>query len=195
MRSGCGGGMFLPVDDADRRAGSWLHGRELHWSGSANRTCWPSTRRSRMMPHVSQAQQRLVFIGFADDRRFVGLVFVLFVFVLIIIVVGISRWCRVANAAENMVDATCPLLLQTSVKLYGIGGHVVLLLTCVFEGLACSGSSPSASAQYISANFRYWRLCRSDFATTVRRANSFALARYFSICDCTAHTPAALCKG
>src|SRR5205823_2284443 len=98
------------------------------------------------------------------------------VFVLIIIVVGISRWCRVANAAENLVDATCPLLLQTSVKLYGIGGHVVLLLTCVFEGLVCLGSSPSASAQYISASFRYWRLCRSDFATTVRRANSFALA-------------------
>src|SRR5947208_3697060 len=137
----------------------------------------------------------LVFIGFADDRRFVGLVFVLFVFVLIIIVVGISRWCRVADAAENLVDAACPLLLQTSVKLYGIGGHVVLLLTFAFEGLACSGSSPSASAQYISASFRYWRLCRSDFATTARRANSFALARYFSICDCTAHTPAALCKG
>src|SRR5207248_8957207 len=112
-------------------------------------------------------------------RRFVGLVFVLFVFVLvlIIIVIGVSRWCRVGDAAENLVDATCPLLLQTSVKLYGIGGHVVLLLTCAFEGLACSGSSPSASAQYISASFRYWRLCRSDFATTVRRANSFDLAR------------------
>jgi hypothetical protein len=61
-----------------------------------------------------ELRARLVFIGFADDRRFVGLVFVLFVLVLIIIVVGISRWCRVANAAENM---SCPLLLQTSVKL------------------------------------------------------------------------------
>jgi Macro domain len=44
-------------------------------------------------------------------------------------------------------------------------------------------------AQYISASFRYWRLCRSDFATTVRRANSFALARYTSTCDFTADTP------
>jgi hypothetical protein len=60
----------------------------------------------------------------------------------------------------------------------------VLLLTCVFEGLACSGSSPSASAQYISASFRYWRLCRSDFATTVRTLSPwldnslFATARH-----------------
>src|SRR6516225_7218300 len=41
--------------------------------------------------------RRLVFVGFADDRRLVGLVFVLFVFVLIIIVVvGISRRCCLA---------------------------------------------------------------------------------------------------
>jgi hypothetical protein len=33
-----------------------------------------------------------VFVGFADDRRLVGLVFVLFVFdLVIIVVVGISR--------------------------------------------------------------------------------------------------------
>jgi hypothetical protein len=32
------------------------------------------------------------------------------------------------------------------VKLYGIRGHVVVLLTFVFEGGARSGSSPSASA-------------------------------------------------
>src|SRR2546428_14133471 len=120
----------------------------------------------------------LVFVGFADDRRLVGLVFVLFVFdLVIIVVVGISRWRRGACDGENLLDATCPLLLQASVKLCGIGGHVVLLLTFVFEGWARSGSSPSASAQYISASFRYWRQCRSGLATTVRRANSFALAR------------------
>src|SRR5262249_47629805 len=84
---------------------------------------------------------------------------------------------RGARDGEYLLDATCPLLLQTSVKLYGIGGHVVLLLTFVFEGWALSGSSPSASAQYISASFRYWRLCRCDFATSLRRANSFAFAR------------------
>src|SRR5262249_46654653 len=57
------------------------------------------------------------------------------------------------------------------------GGHVVLPLTFDFEGGACSGSSPNASAQYISASFRHWRLCRGDFATAARRANFFALAR------------------
>jgi hypothetical protein len=73
-----------------------------------------------------------VFVGFADDRRLVGLVFVLFVFdLVIIVVVGISRWWRGACDGENLLDVTCPLLLQASVKLYGIGGHVVLLLTFV----------------------------------------------------------------
>jgi hypothetical protein len=97
---------------------------------------------------------------------------------------GSRGGCRVARDGGNLVDATCPLLLQTSLKLYGIYGHVVL--TFGFEGWARSRSSPSASAQYISASLRYWRLWRSDFAPTVRRANSFALVRYFSICDCTA---------
>src|SRR5262245_64045377 len=53
-------------------------------------------------------------------------------------------------------------------KLYRISGHVAFLLTFVFEAWGRSGSSPSASAQYISASFRYWRLCRSDFATAAR---------------------------
>src|SRR6266404_8205661 len=76
----------------------------------------------------------LVFVGFAHDRRLVGLVFVLFVFDLVIIVVGgISWWGRGACDGETLVDATCPLLLQTSVKLYGIHGHVPLLLTCVLK--------------------------------------------------------------
>jgi hypothetical protein len=40
------------------------------------------------------------------------------------------------------------------VKLYGINGHVGLVVTLIFEGWARSGSSPSASAQYILASFR-----------------------------------------
>src|SRR5215475_11059140 len=105
-------------------------------------------------------------------------ILVLFVFVLVIIViVRILRWCRVACDSENLVDASSPLLLQMSMKLYGIDGHVVLLLTFVFERWTRSDSSPSASAQYISASFRYWRLCRRDFATAARRANFFAFAR------------------
>src|SRR5215813_8474255 len=141
-------------------------------------------RRSRYIRRKKSRPRpkRLVLVGFADDRRLVGLVFVLFVFVfvlilIIIVVGGISRRGRGARDGEYLLDATCPLLLQTSVKLYGIGGHVVLLWTFVFEGWARSGSSPSASAQYISASFRYWRLCRSDFATAARRANFFAFAR------------------
>src|SRR5215831_16135237 len=120
----------------------------------------------------------LLIVWFAHDRGFIGPILVLFIFVLVIIfIVRISRWCRVACDSENLVDASSPLLLQTSMKLYGIHGHVVLLLTFVFEGGACSGSSPSASAQYISASFRHWQLCRGDFATAARRANFFAFAR------------------
>src|SRR5262245_4442621 len=90
---------------------------------------------------------------------------------------SLPRWGRVGCDGENLLDATCPLLLQTSLKLYGIAGPVVSLLTFIFEGWARSRSSPTASAQYISASFRYRRLSRSDFAMTVRRANSFAFAR------------------
>src|SRR5262249_24200450 len=113
------------------------------------------------------------------SRTSSGLIFALFVFVLVIIViVGISRPCRVSRDGDYLVDATCPLLLQTSLNLYGIYGHVVFLLTFGFGGWARSRSSPSASAQYISASFRYWRPCRSDFVMSVSRANSFAFARY-----------------
>src|SRR5262249_40402051 len=108
----------------------------------------------------------------AHDRRFVGPVFVLFVFVLIIVVVGISRRCCLA-CGENLVDATWPLLLQTSVEFYGVGGSCPPPFELRFEGLACSGASPSESA--------YRRLCRSDFATTVRRANSFALVLHLRL--------------
>src|SRR5215471_6008105 len=114
----------------------------------------------------------LLIVWFAHDRGFIGPILVLFIFVLVIIfIVRISRWCRVACDSENLVDASNPLLLQTSMKLYGIHGHVVLLLTFVFERWTRSDSSPSASAQYISASFRHWRLCRGDFATAARRAN------------------------
>src|SRR5262249_19110587 len=121
----------------------------------------------------------LVFLGFADDRRLVGLLSILLVciLVIIIVVIGTSRWGHCTRDRGNLLDATFPFLLQTSVKLYGIRGHVVFLLTFVFEGGARSGSSPSASAQYISASFRHWRLCRRDFATAARRANFFAFAR------------------
>ena len=95
----------------------------------------------------------------------------------IIVIARISRWCRVARDRENLDDASSPLLLQTSMKLYGIDGHVVLFLTFVFERWTRPDSSPSASAQYISASFRHWRLCRGDFATAARRANFFAFAR------------------
>jgi hypothetical protein len=63
------------------------------------------------------------------------------------------------------------------VKLRGINGHDDLGFTTIFDGPTLCDSSRSASAQYISASFRYLRLSRSDFVTTVRRAYSFALAR------------------
>jgi hypothetical protein len=120
----------------------------------------------------------LLIVWFAHDRGFIGPILVLFVFVLVIIVIArISRWCRVACDSGIWSGASSPLLLQTSMKLYGIDAHVVLLLTFVFERWTRSDSSPSASAQYISASFRHWRLCRGDFATAARRANFFAFAR------------------
>jgi hypothetical protein len=127
---------------------------------------------------VAYSAGRVAFllIRLAYDRRLIELVFVLFDVVgVIIIVVGISRRCRVTWDGERLAYATRPFLLQASVKLEGIEGHVALVLTFVGEGRA--GSSASASAQYISANFRCRRLSRSDFATAVRRANSFAFVR------------------
>src|SRR5262249_3175858 len=64
-----------------------------------------------------------------------------------------ARSRRGARDGENLPYATCPLLLQASMKLYGIDGHVVLLFSFVFECWTWLGSSPSASAQYISASF------------------------------------------
>jgi hypothetical protein len=64
------------------------------------------------LPGAITVPQRLIFVGFTDDRRLVGLVLALFVFdLVIIIVVGISRRGRGASDGENLLDATCPLLL------------------------------------------------------------------------------------
>ena len=52
----------------------------------------------------------------------------------IIVIVGISRRCRAARDGDNLVDATCPLLLQTPLKLYGIYDHVVFLLSVLKAG-------------------------------------------------------------
>jgi hypothetical protein len=52
------------------------------------------------------------------------------------------------------LSTTCPLLVRTSMKLYRINCHVGLVSILIFEDWARSGSSPSASAQYISASFR-----------------------------------------
>ena len=88
-----------------------------------------------------------------------------------------NRFASVVPTELSCSNRFAPTQSEPLVKLYGIRGHVVLLLTFVFEGGARSGSSPSASAQYISASFRHWRLCRRDFATAARRANFFAFAR------------------
>src|SRR5215813_7027329 len=96
---------------------------------------------------------------------------------------GGERMAKCFLLAPLVNTAGCPaghppdMAARRLAQHYGIRAHFVLLLTFVFEGGARSGSSPSASAQYISASFRHWRLCRRDFATTARRANFFAFAR------------------
>src|SRR5262249_36592912 len=128
---------------------------------------------------VAYSAGRVAFllIRLAYDRRLIEFVFVLFdvVGVIIIVVVGVSRRCRLTWEGERPASATRLFLLQASVKLEGIEGHVAPVLPSVCEGRA--GSSASASPQYISANLRSRRLSRSDFATAVRRANSFAFVR------------------
>src|SRR5215831_16421365 len=135
--------------------------------------------RSDSTARADGGRRLFVAFGFPDNWRLIVPLLVLFLFFVffVIVVVQVSRWGRVGCDGENLVDASCPLLLQTSMKLYRISGHVAFLLTFVFEAWGRSDSSPSASAQYISASFRYWRLCRSDFATIMRRANSFPSAR------------------
>jgi hypothetical protein len=78
--------------------------------------------------------------------------------------------CALINAGHS---TTVPFVLASSVKLRGIDSHDDL---CFTTRTLCD-SSRSASAQYMSASFRYRRLSRSDFVTTVSRAYSFALGR------------------
>jgi hypothetical protein len=47
--------------------------------------------------------------------------------IIIIVIIGTSRWGHCTRDRENLLNATFPFLLQTSVKLYGIRGHFVLL--------------------------------------------------------------------
>src|SRR5262245_23286704 len=44
--------------------------------------------------------------------------FVLFVLFVFFVIVFVRVWGRVGCDGENLVDASCPLLLQTSMKLY-----------------------------------------------------------------------------
>src|SRR5262249_9981132 len=85
--------------------------------------------------------------GFPDDWRLIVPFLVLFVF-FVIVVVRISRWGRVGCDGENLVDASCPLLLQPSMKLYRISGHVAFLLTFVFEGCATECERPIHLSQF-----------------------------------------------
>jgi hypothetical protein len=125
---------------------------------------------------VDRTPERLAFVRFAHDCRFVGLVFVLFVFIFgIIVIVGITRRRCVACDAENVVDAMHPLLLQTSVKLDGIGGHVVLVLTFVLEGWrGCTADTTSAFAQ---VNAGATSVPRSRFTMACHRNVKFQLWR------------------
>jgi hypothetical protein len=91
---------------------------------------------------------------------------------------GADALTPLKSANEHLpISVTFPFLVASSVKFGGINGHDDLGFTIIFDGRSLCDSSRSASAQYMSANFRYRRLSRSDFVTTVRRAYSFALAR------------------
>ena len=82
----------------------------------------------------------------AHDRRLVGFVFALFnVVLVIIVVVGISRRRRVTRDGKKLAHATRPFLLQTSVKLEGIEGHVALVLTFVCEARSSPAPAPNTS--------------------------------------------------
>src|SRR5262249_6274782 len=118
--------------------------------------------------------------------------------------VGIGRGahCRIRNVvlSENEIhfqptNRKCGLNglcreIETTAFKANVEGSATTSTLAASKGWARSDSSPSASAQYISASFRYWRLCRSAFATIMRLANSFAFARELSICDCRAETNA-----
>jgi hypothetical protein len=93
---------------------------------------------------------------------------------------GAEALTPLKSANEHLpisVPNTFPFLVASSVKFGGINSHDDLGFTIIFDGRSLCDSSRSASAQYMSASFRYRRLSRSDFVTIVRRAYSFALAR------------------
>jgi hypothetical protein len=94
-----------------------------------------------------------------------------------LLVIAGSCGSRRALTCAQRLSTKRPFLLRTSVKLQGISRHGGLVLTIIFTGWTFSGSSPSASARYISANFRDRRLSRGDFVRMLRRAYSFALPR------------------
>jgi hypothetical protein len=116
----------VPHDHAVRKIAAVL---DLSWIHSELALFYPKMgyRNQDRIPTAA----KLIFIRFAHDRRFVGLVFVVFLFLLIhlIIFVGISRRCCVACDGENLVNTGGPFLLQPPVKLYRIDRHLVLLLT------------------------------------------------------------------
>ena len=90
---------------------------------------------------------------------------------------GISRrWC-VACDGEYLVDATCPLLLQTSLKLYGIDGHVVLVLTFVFEDLG--------AVRFLAERERPIHLSKFPVLATVptRFCNDCETSELFRLCS------------
>ena len=80
------------------------------------------------------------------------------------------------------LSTTCPLLVRTSMKLYRINCHVGLVSILIFEDWARSGSSPSASAQYISASFRYRR--PSHFRSCASKAPPRERVGSFPFDDC-----------
>jgi hypothetical protein len=89
----------------------------------------------------------------------------------------IAGSCGSRRAFTCRLSTKRPFPLRTSVKFQGISRHGGLVFTIVLTGWTFSGSSPSASARYMSANFRDRRLSRSDFVRMLRRAYSFALPR------------------
>src|SRR5262249_29935047 len=70
---------------------------------------------------------------------------------------AMSNSCRLRRALTRgrRLSTNRPFLLRTSVKLQGISRHVGLVFTIFFGDRAFSGSSPSASARYMSVSLRY----------------------------------------
>jgi hypothetical protein len=78
---------------------------------------------------------------------------------------------------SRSLSTTFPLLLASSMKLRGINGHDNLDFAIIFEGRTLCDSSPNASAQYISASFRYRRPSAQRFCNH----QTSVLSRFSSI--------------